>query len=482
MIKSIKLKLWLTFFVSLVFSLGSLLVLTHYSVKQRFLEYATDQILERLEPLEVAVAEAYSKSKSLEPFQQDPQHWETLQNATYRQYLRHQRLRAPTALGPKQQDWSARQSIEKKLQANQRAFFLDLILVDTRKNLIAGHVKDNARYAFRQISLDEKVIAYIGYNKPKAFLRSVDKLFVDQQLNMFGMLSIVMVFAALLITLFVARWLVTPLSKLSLNAKKLAQGDFSVRMNARNDDELGNLCQNFDEMARTLEKNEVTRKQWVADISHEMRTPLSVLKAQIEAMQDGIRAASQENFSLLKRNVDSISLIVDDLYELSLVDVGALTFHKANFDLNELALEVVGEFEEKIAQKGLSVSVQQLPNEDGTCYADKKRIKQLITNLLENSIRYTDAPGNIRVAITEQSSQFELVIEDSAPGVPDAALERIFDRLYRLESSRNRETGGAGLGLSICKGIVEGHGGSIHAQTSSLGGIKQTIILPKSNL
>ncbi len=254
MIKSIKLKLWLTFFVSLVFSLGSLLVLTHYNVKQRFLEYATEQILERLEPLEVAVAEVFSEKKSLKPFIENPQKWEKLQDATYRQYSRHQRLRTPTPLGPKQQDLSARQSIEKKLQANQRSFFKDLILVDTKKQLVAGHLKPNGKYAFRQITLNDTVIAHIGYIKPKAFLRSVDKLFVDQQLNVFGLLSVVMVFAALLITMFVARWLVTPLSKLSLNAKKLATGDFSVRMESTADDELGKLCQNFDEMARTLEK------------------------------------------------------------------------------------------------------------------------------------------------------------------------------------------------------------------------------------
>lgn len=482
MIKSIKLKLWLTFFVSLVFSLGSLLVLTHYSVKQRFLDYATDQILERLEPLEVAVAEVFSKNQSLKPFLQDPEQWEELQNATYRQYMRHQRFRTSTALGPKQQDWSARQSIEKKLQANQRAFFLDLILVDTKKNLVSGILKDNANYAFRQITLDGELIAYIGYNKPKAFLRSVDKLFVDQQLNVFGMLSVVMVFAALVITMFVARWLVTPLSKLSYNAKKLAQGDFSVRMNSTADDELGTLCQNFDEMARTLEKNEITRKQWVADISHEMRTPLSVLKAQIEAMQDGIRAASQENLNLLKRNVDSISLIVDDLYELSLVDVGALTFHKSDTDLSELIREIVGEFEEKMSQKGLNIHCDKVPMSAHYCYVDKKRIKQLVTNLLENSFRYTDAPGDIHLSLKQDAKQYRLTIEDSAPGVPAESLERIFDRLYRLESSRNRETGGAGLGLSICKGIAEGHGGSILAEASSIGGVKQTIFLPKKTL
>ncbi len=196
-------------------------------------------------------------------------------------------------------------------------------------------------------------------------------------------------------------------------------------------------------------------------------------------MQDGIRSANPENLSLLKRNVDSISFIVDDLYELSLVDVGALKFHKSQFDLAELVREVVGEFEEKLAKKGLHIECDRVPQAECMCHADKKRIVQVLSNLVENSFRYTDAPGTIRVGLSLNQSQYELTVEDSSPGVPNEALDRIFDRLYRLENSRNRETGGAGLGLSICKGIIEGHGGSIHAQSSELGGIKQIIVIPQ---
>lgn len=477
MIKSIRLKLWLTLFVTLVLSLGLLLSLTYFSIKQRFMEYATSQILERLEPLQQAIIEVYADSESLSSFIDTPSRWNRLRDRTYRKYLKDQNRRSSAPLGPKQ-DWSERESIEKKLQPNQRAFFQHLVLYDNSKNLIAGRTKDNAKYILQEISYQDKKIAFIGYIKPKAFLRSVDKLFVDQQVKTFAVLSVLMIFAALLVTLFVSRWLVVPLSLLSRNAKRVADGDFSVRMNFKTDDELGKLCQNFDDMTQSLEKNEITRKQWVADISHEMRTPLSVLKAQIEAMEDGIRKPTNENFHLLKRKVDSLSFIIDDLYELSLADLGALNLQKEEMDLSSALTEVLDEFKEKLSQKQLHLTTE-FPSDAVTVVADKKRLKQLITNLVENSYRYTDLAGEIKIKLSTHIDQVSFSIEDSSPGVPADAIAHIFDRLFRVEGSRNRDTGGAGLGLSICRGIAESHGGTIDAKESSLGGLKQIINLPQ---
>lgn len=476
MIKSIRLKLWLTLFVTLVLSLGLLLSLTYFSIKQRFMDYATSQILERLRPLQQAVIVVYEDKESLSSFIDTPSRWNRLRDRTYRQYLKDQNRRSSAPLGP-QQDWSERESIEKKLQPNQRAFFQHLVLYDSKKQLIAGRAKRGANYVFQEISYKDRKIAFIGYIKPKAFLRSVDKLFVDQQVKTFALLSVLMIFAALLVTLFVSRWLVVPLSMLSRNAKRVAGGDFSVRMNFRTDDELGKLCQNFDDMTQSLEKNEITRKQWVADISHEMRTPLSVLKAQIEAMEDGIRKPTNENFQLLRRKVDSLSFIIDDLYELSLADLGALQLQKEAMDITLALTEVVDDFREKLTHKELRL-VTDFPAVPVVINADKKRIKQLITNLVENSYRYTDTAGEIKIKLANDEQQATLSIEDSAPGVPEDAIAHIFDRLYRVEGSRNRDTGGAGLGLSICRGIVESHDGSIEAEKSALGGLKQIISFP----
>lgn len=484
MIKSIKLKLWLTFFITFVACLGSFLILTHMSVKQRFLDYATNQILERLEPLEQAVTDVYNESQSLSPFVDTTSRWTQLRDATYRQYLQHQRQRRP--LEPKADNWDLQQTLDKKTQANQRSFFQHLVLADTAKQLIAGRRQEKANYVYRPVMSGDSLIAYIGYIKPKAFLRSVDKLFVDEQLRSFTIISIATFFVSLVATLFVSRWLVTPISKLSRGARQLAKGNFSVRIASTSTDELGQLCDNFDEMAHTLKMNEQARKQWVADISHELRTPLSVLTAQIEAMQDGIRATSPENIALLKKSTDNLSYIVGDLYELSLADIGALSYNKDTFDLAILLRDVINAYQDKFDAKSLTLTFQQQPS-DALIFADQKRIRQLIINLVENSLRYTDAGGEVSVHLSQQANRkgqtyTRINIEDSAPNVPESAHIRLFDRLYRVESSRNRETGGAGLGLSICKKIVEGHSGEIHASHSVLGGLSMTITLPTKNL
>lgn len=478
MIKSIKLKLWLALFVTLVLSLGTLLALSFFNVKKQFLDYATHQILERLAPLEQEVVKIYEEAVSLQTFVDNPKRWQQLRDASYRKYLNDQ-SRAVVVSGIRPQDWSEKESIEDQLQPNQRAFFQHIVLYNGNKQLIAGRPKENANYILRKVLHNGQVIAHIGYVKPQVFLRSVDKLFVEQQIETYSILTGLMILVAVIVTAFLSRWLVKPLSLLTNNANRVAGGDFSVRVDYSADDELGALCQNFNQMAESLEKNEALRKQWVADISHEMRTPLSVLKAQLEAMEDGIREPNRENIQLLQRNIDALSMIINDLYELSLTDVGTLHLAKEQFALIPVVDDIIDSFNEKFSQKAISIKKLYSQKTSISLYADENRVQQLLNNLLENSYRYTDESGEVIVDIQEDSKQIIIVIEDSAPNVPNDALNKIYDRLYRVESSRSRETGGSGLGLSICQGIMNMHGGDIHAQHSTLGGLKQSIVFPK---
>ncbi len=479
MIKSIKLKLWLILFVTLAISLGALLAITFFSVKKHFLDYATQQILERLAPLERAVVAEYAEAQSLVVFTQNPTRWNQVRDTTYRQYLSDQN-RSAAISGSRPQDWSERESIEAQLQPKQRAFFQHLVLLDQANTPIAGRMKEGAKYIFRELSYNDHIIAHIGYIKPTVFLRSVDRLFVEQQLNAFGAMTALMILVAALVTALVSRWLVHPLSLLAKSAKHVTAGDFSVRVNYSASDELGSLCQNFNDMTRSLEKDEQLRKQWVADISHEMRTPLSVLKAQVEAMEDGIRPANADNLHLLLRNIDSLAHVINDLYELSLTDLDALSLNKERVSVSKAVNEVWASFEERFQKKHLQAELCFPQTNDFFIIADKNRLQQLLTNLLENSYRYTDDNGCVQIDLHEDAHNVTITIEDSSPCVPDNAIGNIYDRLFRVEASRNRETGGAGLGLSICKGIVNVHNGEIHASHSKLGGLKQSIVLPKN--
>jgi two-component system sensor histidine kinase BaeS len=236
------------------------------------------------------------------------------------------------------------------------------------------------------------------------------------------------------------------------------------------------LAKAFNTLAQTLAANEKSRALWIADISHEMRTPVAVIKAQIEAMQDGIRPLSQENLQVLHNKSEGLKVLIDDLFELSLSDIGALTYNKQSIDIAALLKASIQTFHVKAQDAGLTVDdlVQAVPV---VVSGDPARLEQLFSNLLENAIRYTDSGGRIEVSLTQQNHKVFIRIQDTAPGVPEDQQDRIFERLFRLESSRNRSTGGAGLGLSICKNIVTAHQGTIVAYTSPLGGLGIQITL-----
>lgn len=455
--------------MTLVISTTAMLLLTHASVKKGFLDYVTQQAIDRLQNLELAVLEIYERETSLEPLRDNNRLWLRLKYRTFREFVEQQTREAISNNQP---------PLHPSLKAQERVFIDQLILTDPDKQLIVGNAFKNAEYSWRALYSEEKLIGYIGYIKPKDFMRSVDKLFVSQQLKALALFSIAILAASFVVSLLVSRWLVKPLSELSKGAKKIADGDFSIRITPSTSDELGMLCNNFNELARTLSANEQARKQWVADISHEMRTPLAVLKAQIEAMQDGIRPSTPENLELLKNKIDALHNLINDLYDLSLTDLGAMTYNKEPLNFAELVEELASDYLQRFTEKGLELETRITTSQEVEINGDYVRLSQLLRNLFENCYRYTDSPGKIRLTLSLSNTRVVLCLEDTPPGVPQDQLIKIFDRLYRVESSRNRATGGAGLGLSICKNIVEAHSGTIHAQTSALGGLTITLKLP----
>jgi len=455
--------------MTLVLSTTAMLLFTHASVKQGFLDYVSQQAIDRLLYLENAIGEIYAREQTLRPLEDNQRLWRRLKYQTFREFVEQQSKQAIDNKEP---------PLHPSVKAQERAFIDQLILTDADKKLIVGEKFETAEYSWRALYYEETLIGYIGYIKPKDFMRSVDRLFINQQLKVFALLSVAIFIGSFLVALLVSRWLVKPLSELSKAAGKISSGNYSVRIQREAGDELGVLCKNFNELARTLDANEAARKQWVADISHEMRTPISVLQAQIEAMQDGIRPTSAENLQLLKSKIDSISRLIGDLYELSLSDLGALSYNREPLDLTEIIDNIAPDYAQKLTREGIELEVKNELFDRCKIFADAKRIAQLFNNLVENSARYTDKPGKLLVRAWRESKRAMITLEDSAPAVPDPQLEKIFDRLFRLETSRNRATGGAGLGLSICKNIVEAHNGEIHAGPSKLGGLQITLSFP----
>lgn len=233
--------------------------------------------------------------------------------------------------------------------------------------------------------------------------------------------------------------------------------------------------------ARHVETLLDNKKQLLVDVSHELRTPLSVLRANIEAMEDGINQQS-DSYPVIHRKLSQIDRLIHDIYFISKYDNQQFTLYMDSVSVTDLVDELKTSFQQLATDKDLTL-VTQLSFNDGTdddvvLEADWQRLVQLYSNLLQNSIDYTDPGGQITLSIVDQETGIRISVQDTAPGVPSAEHNKLFDRLYRRESSRSRATGGAGLGLSICRAIVEAHNGSIEIESSTMGGLAVTTWLP----
>ncbi|MEC9305941.1 MAG: ATP-binding protein, partial [Pseudomonadota bacterium] len=232
----------------------------------------------------------------------------------------------------------------------------------------------------------------------------------------------------------------------------------------------------FNVLAATLEASRDARARWVSDTAHELRTPLAVLRGEIEAMQDGIRPLDQENLASLAQEVAQLERLVTDLRLLSQSDAGALDIQLAPMNLSECLSGRLADADRWLEESGLALTTQISP--EVMIRGDAQRLRQLWSNLLDNSCAYTQPPGELQVTLRSEHSHAVVTWQDSAPGVPESELTRLTERLYRVEGSRNRASGGSGLGLSIASALVSAHGGTLKASASPLGGLKWTLRFP----
>jgi two-component system sensor histidine kinase BaeS len=353
-----------------------------------------------------------------------------------------------------------------------------LFLLDSRKKAIISQTEIPADSETKPLRFRGRVVGYLGLLPHGEISDERQLRFLKQQKNAFVLVAGVLVLLAAGISLVLAKRLIRPISALAGATHDLASGRYNTRVHEASSDELGQLARDFNVLALTLEKNEQARRQWVADISHELRTPLAVLRGEIEAIQDGIRQPTADSIRSLHGEVMRLNRLVDDLYQLSLSDLGALTCRKEELDLGELLTDVLVMYRDEFADKDIRV-IDDIPlKPKPLVFGDHGRLHQLFANLLDNAQKYTDSGGELAVRLTCRDGLATIDFLDSAPGVPENDLEKLFDRLYRVESSRSRKTGGAGLGLTICRNIVEAHSGTIVARPSPNGGLGIRVTLP----
>lgn len=341
----------------------------------------------------------------------------------------------------------------------------------------AGGLPAQARITELPIDGDSGPVGMLRLVPAREISRIEDQRFADDLLRLIGWIAIIAAALAALVGWWLAHRLLAPIRAVTDGARELAAGHYEVRLAVERSDELGALATDFNQLANALEASRDARQRWLADVAHELRTPVAVLRAEIEALGDGVRALDDAAVASLAAEVSRLTRLIDDLHQLSLADAGALGYRFRALDLTALVHAAVDRFAIRFEDAGLALQLD-LPDRPLVCEADPDRLEQLLANLLENTLRYTDAPGPVRLALVAVSGQLVLTLEDGPPGVPAADLERLFERFARLDASRSREFGGAGLGLAIARRMVEAHQGTISAAQSPLGGLAIRIELP----
>ena len=353
-----------------------------------------------------------------------------------------------------------------------------LILLNQEKEVIIGAKELPENLIQIPINFEEEVVGTLALLPSNKLFESIDLQFADAQRQALYLSGFVALLIAAIISLILTQNISGPIRKLARATRSLISGEFKTRVNITNKDELGKLSRDFNILAKTLDKEAESADKWLADISHELRTPLAILKSELEAIEDGIREFDEETLNSLTHEVKRINTLVNDLYELSLSDLGAMKYQMVETDIKTNIESSIESFRDRYREAEINIKTNF--DEVGNILGDHYRLTQLFTNLLENTLKYTDGPGSLNINMPGLDNEIIGSFADTAPGVDEETLDKIFHRFYRVELSRSREMGGAGLGLSICSEIVDAHSGSIKAKRSSIGGLEIVIIFNKA--
>jgi two-component system, OmpR family, sensor histidine kinase BaeS len=351
------------------------------------------------------------------------------------------------------------------------------LVLDAARKVVVGDADPASELERRPIQSNGAVVGWLAAPVQQTAFDFVDHRFQQQQWRASASVALVAMALAAVVAGFVSRGLIAPLKRLASATRKLADGEYKTRVASTSNDELGRLVDDFNRLGNALEKHEASRRNFMADVSHELRTPLAVLKGELEALEDGVRPISRERIQSLQAEVGLLAKLVNDIHDLSLADVGGLAYHFKPADLGRIVRDAVRIAQPRFTDRALAIDLR-LPSGAMPVRGDEERLAQLLGNLVENSLRYTDPGGTVRVSLRREGSHAVIDWEDSKPGVPAEALPRLFERLFRVDNSRNRGRGGSGLGLAICRSIADAHGGSIEARASELGGLRIWLRLP----
>jgi signal transduction histidine kinase len=284
---------------------------------------------------------------------------------------------------------------------------------------------------------------------------------------------------AILLSLLFSRGVIAPVQAMSLATQRIASGRYEERVHVNGEDELAQLAVRFNQMAEKLDQVESMRRRLIGDVSHELRTPLTAIKGSMEGLMDGILPANDETFQQIHAEADRLNRLVDDLQELSRVEARAYQLDIRPVDVSALVQTVTKRLAPRFESKRVSLELELTPDLPPVL-ADEDRAIQILTNLTGNALQYTPEEGRITISAKRLNDDVQISVRDTGIGIPPEHLSHIFDRFYRVDKSRSRQSGGgSGIGLTIARALVEAHGGRICVESNGEGqGSTFTFALP----
>lgn len=484
---SIHTKVFLTLLLACVVVLLGTQAFVQWSFQRGLVELADAREQERIERIAERLIDTYRHDGSWEPLAQDSRRWVMIlldrqdsfanRRPDDRRFLRHPPWLRDEPGSPGV--WPPQEALD-HIQRRQRPIPLELrlMLLDASGAILYGRPALIATSRPYPLQLDGQMIGTLALMPGSPAPEMAELRFHASQGDRLWIIALAMLLLAAALAYPLSRRLVRPVRDFQHAARRLATGDFSARVPTHGHDEIARLGRDINALATALEHNEAARRRWVADISHELRTPIALLRAELEALQDGVRPLEPSALDTLHGDVMRLGRLVDDLYELSITDMGALGYRLEETDVAEILSADIDAFRRSFQEAGLALDYRSTLPEPLLLHADGQRLSQLFRNLLRNSRQYTDAGGGLSVQLSRTDHQLCIDFQDTTPGVPKDALPHLFERLYRVEDSRNRHSGGAGLGLAIARNVVEAHGGAISADAAPGGGLWIRILLP----
>ncbi|GAB3353653.1 ATP-binding protein [Chromohalobacter beijerinckii] len=464
-IARISLKLFAAILLTNVLIGGMSFLLIARSLDQGFIDYLERTQANRADTLATALAERWQEHGNWHWLRDDPRAW-------------HRLVRNQLWPGERQPP----SGIDRELSDAR-----DFVVLDAQGEAIIGRplppgkppsdAEPPPQPRFIDIEHQGEVVGRLGYLPPAQLMARMDRIFLQRQLRNMTIIVASLSVASLLLAAGLAWWLGRRARDMTAATRRMTQGDFAVRLPERGHDELSRLSADFNVLAETLDANRRNRQQWVADIAHELRTPMAVLRGEIEAIEDGVRPLGDETLASLAQEVTQLERLVDDLRLLAQSDAGALDIYLAPHDLADTLQARLDESNSWLNARGITLDAE-IGTAPAPIRGDPQRLRQLWNNLLSNTCAYTDAPGQLRIRLERHPDHLRLTWEDSAPGVAEETLPRLTERLYRVEGSRNRRSGGSGLGLAIASALVDAHGGTLTPSSSPLGGLRWTLVFP----